>query len=434
MVACSNSKKAHDRELWQRRVIRAEMCIFSADSAMKRRVPCSHEWKLRLFKAKFLLQQQAKIERTVRNRRMLELLCHALQCCAEAAGDSDEALVANYRQYFGVKLKACLVKMHASTVMAKNARANSGITSFMDNLTYVRSALPNYVDKSFLVLEEIKTLTQDAGGNSDQKVGGMLKEAYLDNILDALRVNVMACSDPAQALTLAMGAIHAVQTSLQTYAPYPAVRLMLIAILFDMLHVYCRLLGLQCRYSEMGASIVQMTTLFATYKSFLEPTIFYRFFLARCHTLIAKHVALEALRPTMFSLLHASLQRLDASVNCCETTSEIMALLGPQLIAYGKGEHGEETLTNAVRTALHSKDVLLQVRLLADIFELYNTKKLVEARATAAAKYEKKLALLRRRVAAAQAEEATTAALLRWTTGSDGGSEARAKVSTPSRG
>jgi hypothetical protein len=139
-----------------------------------------------------------------------------------------------------------------------------------------------------LLLEQIKVLIQGSGGDGDQNPAGALKEGYLNTILDAMRVSVVACSDPKAALDLAMNTILAAQTNLQTYAQYPAVRLMLIATLFDVLYVYCRLLGLQCRYADMGASIVQMTTLFATHKADLERTIFYRFFLARCHTLIAK--------------------------------------------------------------------------------------------------------------------------------------------------
>lgn len=114
-------------------------------------------------------------------------------------------------------------------------------------------------------------------------------------------------------------------------------------------------------------------------------------------------------------------------MNGGETMSEIMALFGSQLVSFGKVEQGEEMLTNAVRTTLHSKNVLLQTRLLADVFELYKNKGLVEAQATAAAKYNKKVAVLHQRVAAAQAEEATVSALLRWTAG-------RATASTPSRG
>jgi hypothetical protein len=141
---------------------------------------------------------------------------------------------------------------------------------------------------------------------------------------------------------------------------------------------------------------------------------------------LTRHPALEELRPKAFTLLHEALQRMNTSVACCETTSEIMVLFGPQLVAFGKVQEGEDMLTSAIRSSVHSKNVLLQVRLLADVFELYTNKQLAKARANAASKYEKKLGLLRRRIAAAQAEAPTTSALLRWTAGSN--------ASTPSRG
>ncbi|KAF4043802.1 hypothetical protein GN244_ATG03672 [Phytophthora infestans] len=631
-VACSNKRKA-DRDLWTRRVIQTEKCIYSADTAITRGVPCSHEAKLRLLKAKFLLQQQLKVDRTAKNRRMLEILCEGLRCCTEAEGERHE-LAAEFRKYFGVKLKACLVKMHATTVMAKYSKDNSGANIFAENLKYLRATLPNYVDKNFLLwlvevtchtaitsfqpdstaemhqlvafgqeffdkvalehpvsrefrmhhliitgfyylrigkvtkvaplLDQIQVLGRGTRCG-DQPLTGAVEEAYLTTILDSMRVAVLAYSDPKQAVDLAMKTTLAAQANLKKYDKYRAVRLMLIATLFDTLYVYCRLLGVQCRYADMGAAIVQMTTLFAKYKSDLERTIFYRYFLARCHTLIAKyataigkgkdarahlnfvvdkvlppltegdamypdaylavlvdvlevamyccgvatqpssvndtstvvqvkqiypspvllewvtrilksdglrhqvnqscsvdlrakynlalakwmwaterlpddvqdsnaarslpynqHGELEELRPKALTLLHEALLHMNTSVICCETTSEIMALFGPQLVAFGKMEEGETMLMNAIGTSLQSKNVLLQARLLADVFQLYATKGLVAAQATAASKYEKKVALLQRRIAAAQAEKTTTAALLRWT--------AVAKASKPSSG
>ncbi|KAI9995756.1 hypothetical protein PInf_012824 [Phytophthora infestans] len=502
-VACSNKRKA-DRDMWTRR----------------------HEAKLRLLKAKFLLQQQLKVDRTAKNRRMLEILCEGLRCCTEAEGERHE-LAAEFRKYFGVKLKACLVKMHATTVMAKYSKDNSGANIFAENLKYLRATLPNYVDKNFLLwlvevtchtaitsfqpdstaemhqlvafgqeffdkvalehpvsrefrmhhliitgfyylrigkvtkvaplLDQIQVLGRGTRCG-DQPLTGAVEEAYLTTILDSMRVAVLAYSDPKQAVDLATKTTLAAQANLKKYDKYRAVRLMLIATLFDTLYVYCRQLGVQCRYADMGAAIVQMTTLFAKYKSDLERTIFYRYFLARCHTLIAKynlalakwmwaterlpddvqdsnaarslpynqHGELEELRPKALTLLHEALLHMNTSVICCETTSEIMALFGPQLVAFGKMEEGETMLMNAIGTSLQSKNVLLQARLLADVFQLYATKGLVAAQATAASKYEKKVALLQRRIAAAQAEKTTTAALLRWT--------AVAKASKPSSG
>jgi hypothetical protein len=175
-VACSNSKKAEDRDLWTRRVIQTEKCLLSADAAIERGVPCSvrdgsstlnvcsgssvsriilwrdvqHENTLRLLKAKFLLQQQLKAERAAKNRRLLEILCEGLKSCT-ATGGPEAEVVTEFRNYFGVKLKACLVKMHAATVLAKHAKSRGGANTFADNLKYLRETLPNYIDKSFLV-------------------------------------------------------------------------------------------------------------------------------------------------------------------------------------------------------------------------------------------------------------------------------------------
>lgn len=78
---------------------------------------------------------------------MLEILCEGLKSCAEV----EDAVADKFRKYFGVKLKACLVKMHAATVMAKYAKDSDGVNIFADNLKYLRTTLPNYVHKSFLV-------------------------------------------------------------------------------------------------------------------------------------------------------------------------------------------------------------------------------------------------------------------------------------------
>lgn len=154
------------------------------------------------------------------------------------------------------------------------------------------------------LLEQVKILALGDESNDDQRPAGSVAKSYLNTILNSMRVSVVACSNPTEACDLAMSTILAAQAHLQAYAQFPAVRLMLIATLFDMLHVYCRLLCLQCRYADMGASIVQMTTLFEVYRADLERTILYRFFLARCHTLIAKVRGISWIStPTLLSML-----------------------------------------------------------------------------------------------------------------------------------
>lgn len=101
-------------------------------------------------------------------------------------------------------------------------------------------------------------------------------------------------------------------------------------------------------------------------------------------------------------------------VGCSETIAELMALFGPQLLALGKTEHGEETLKKAVQISLHAKNLLLQSRLLVDIFRLYTSKQEAAAQATTVEKYEKKLKLLQKRIAQAQAETARNKLIMRW--------------------
>lgn len=119
----------------------------------------------------------------------------------------------------------------------------------------------------------------------------------------------------------------------------------------------------------------------------------------------------------MLTLLHDSLERMSTHVSCSETTAEIMALFGPQLLESGKAESGEETLKNAVRIGLHGKNILLQSRLLVEIFRLYSIKRSVDAQATTAEKYEKKVKLLQKRITQAQAETATNKLILKWKSG-----------------
>ncbi|KAJ0394552.1 hypothetical protein P43SY_010604 [Pythium insidiosum] len=135
---------------------------------------------------------------------------------------------------------------------------------------------------------------------------------------------------------------------------------------------------------------------------------------AGAHSAFARYEKLESRRPEMLRLLHESLERVSAHVNCTDATAEIMALFGPKLIEQNRLENGEETLKSAIRLGLHSKNVLLQTRLLVDIFRLYSFRRLVQAQATTAEKYEKKVNVLQRRVAQALAENATSTSILSW--------------------
>ena len=78
---------------------------------------------------------------------MLETLSKGLQVCAEV----DNVAVVAFQKYFEVKLKTCLVKMHAATVVATHAKDSKVVGSFVDNLLYLRTTLPSFTHKRFLV-------------------------------------------------------------------------------------------------------------------------------------------------------------------------------------------------------------------------------------------------------------------------------------------
>lgn len=115
------------------------------------------------------------------------------------------------------------------------------------------------------------------------------------------------------------------------------------------------------------------------------------------------------------SLLHKCLDSVNAHGKCIETTGEIMALFGPELVKERKIDAGDEVLKNAAKLSLHAKNVLLQARIFVELFHIYDRKQLVQARATVAEQYERRVATMKRRIAQAQAEEATNKAILRWT-------------------
>ncbi|GLD94945.1 hypothetical protein PINS_up003570 [Pythium insidiosum] len=135
---------------------------------------------------------------------------------------------------------------------------------------------------------------------------------------------------------------------------------------------------------------------------------------AGAHPTFGRFETLESRRPEMLRMLREALERVSTHANCTDTTAEIMALFGPTLIEQNRLDNGEETLKSAIRLGLHAKNVLLQTRLLVDIFRLYSFRRLVQAQATTAEKYEKKVGVLQRRIAQALTEDATSARVLRW--------------------
>lgn len=135
-----------------------------------------------------------------------------------------------------------------------------------------------------LLLEEIATLKKSLS----EENGVSLKDNYLDSVVDAMRLKVLACSDPCQALVMSKDAILSGQASVRKYQAHPAVSVLLMATLLDMVYLHCRLQAIQCRYFEMGTAIAQMVEIFTGFKRHLIRTVHYRFFVARIHLLIAQ--------------------------------------------------------------------------------------------------------------------------------------------------
>lgn len=83
---------------------------------------------------------------------MLGVLCDALQLCGKASDAHVEGSVTTeFRKYFGVKLKACLVKMYAATMTARAASLEADSEHFLGSLRYLRANLSDDVDREFLV-------------------------------------------------------------------------------------------------------------------------------------------------------------------------------------------------------------------------------------------------------------------------------------------
>jgi hypothetical protein len=94
---------------------------------------------------------------------VLEVLCGALQLCAKTSDAHVEGSVsAEFRKYFGVKLKACLVKMYAATMTARAASHEADSDHFLGSLRYLRANLSNDLDREFLVRQTLYLLSPSA--------------------------------------------------------------------------------------------------------------------------------------------------------------------------------------------------------------------------------------------------------------------------------
>ncbi|OQR82099.1 hypothetical protein THRCLA_11136 [Thraustotheca clavata] len=124
---------------------------------------------------------------------------------------------------------------------------------------------------------------------------------------------------------------------------------------------------------------------------------------------------LDSLRSYALSILQDCLELSSTSINCSNTTASIMALFGPKLENFGKADEGERTLTNALKVAMHTRNIRLQLQIMAEIHASCARKVQVKAQAIVAEKYRKKLESLARKVARALENDVVHRRLLKWT-------------------
>ncbi|OQR85522.1 hypothetical protein ACHHYP_11730 [Achlya hypogyna] len=124
---------------------------------------------------------------------------------------------------------------------------------------------------------------------------------------------------------------------------------------------------------------------------------------------------LDGLRSFALSILQDSLELASTAINCSNTTAAIMVLFGPRLVAFGKMDEGERTLTNALKVAMHTKNVRLQLQIMVEVHASCARKYQVKAQGVVAAKYKKKLESHARKIVRALQNTKAHRKLLKWT-------------------
>lgn len=98
------------------------------------------EWRPHLIKAKYLFVKLARIDRPVKNKRMLVLLCEGIRYCSECSNGSES--FSEIKKYFCIQLKACIVKMYTASVKGDYVDQER----YTENLKLIRSSLRNHID------------------------------------------------------------------------------------------------------------------------------------------------------------------------------------------------------------------------------------------------------------------------------------------------
>ncbi|RHY20489.1 hypothetical protein DYB25_005629 [Aphanomyces astaci] len=134
----------------------------------------------------------------------------------------------------------------------------------------------------------------------------------------------------------------------------------------------------------------------------------------QCLGLVGTYPDMDTLRSYMLSVLQDCLELSTSSINCSNITAEIMVLFGPKLIEFGRLDEGERTLTNALKIAMHTKNLKLQVQIMIEVHASCGRKDQVKAQSVVADKFAKKLESLARKVDRALENHAVHTQLLTW--------------------
>lgn len=120
-----------------------------------------HEWHCRLFKVKYLLVELSKTERTLKNRRVLEILCAAVSYCAESdkSATTHSTSSSAFKSYFLGRLRRHLVELHAASLLTKHPEDRETHSGFLQNVQYVQKCFPSQYDSAFQVWMHVDCLS-----------------------------------------------------------------------------------------------------------------------------------------------------------------------------------------------------------------------------------------------------------------------------------
>ncbi|ETV90415.1 hypothetical protein, variant [Aphanomyces invadans] len=134
----------------------------------------------------------------------------------------------------------------------------------------------------------------------------------------------------------------------------------------------------------------------------------------QCLGQVGTYPDMDTLRSYMLSMLQDCLELATTSINCSNISAEIMVLFGPKLVEYGRLQDGDKTLTNALKIAIHTKNLKLQVQIMIEVHALCGRKDQFKSQSVVAEKFAKKLESLGRKVDRALENHAVHAHLLAW--------------------